>query len=246
MSYILDALKKKETESNEAVPDIKSQHYHSDFEEEDKNHWKYIVILLAILTVLALLIVAYNYGKQVDSSDRVVEELESSLSQRTESEVKKSEQNEAVSIEQVDFEVTKDNENKIEVATKPIELHKPVVQKVVLPKPKPVSSATQKVSNDSKAEPSNVVNSQASEGDVNDSKNLAINDDLGALPAIRYTSHVYADEPKDRFVMLNGRALGIGQKLPNGVRVEDIYEDDLLVSYQGKTYQIPSLTDVNQ
>ncbi len=44
----------------------------------------------------------------------------------------------------------------------------------------------------------------------------------------------WAPEPKDRFVFLNGRRYGEGQKIDDQLLVERILEDGVVLSFQGE------------
>ncbi|NVJ68609.1 MAG: general secretion pathway protein GspB [Gammaproteobacteria bacterium] len=256
MSYILDALKKKETETTEAVPDLKSQHYHSEFEDDSSLNWKPIAVVAGILLSIALVYLAYSLGQKQKAETvpshkpelQLVETAEHEKVQEKEQETVPKQTPEVTTIEQ-----TNAAQNKLQVESKPLEMNTPVVQKVtpVVIQPRRVEPAPgqeESVVDNSIAEAQvateAVANIDESADVPNDIATNTVNSDLQGLPAIRYTSHVYADNQKDRFVMLNGRSLGIGQRLPNGVKIVDILEDDLIISYQGKDYQIPSLTDI--
>ena len=56
------------------------------------------------------------------------------------------------------------------------------------------------------------------------------------IPALRLDLHVYADRPQDRFVMINMRKLREGDALPEGVRVETITTDGAVLSYNGARF----------
>jgi general secretion pathway protein B len=59
------------------------------------------------------------------------------------------------------------------------------------------------------------------------------------LPALHLDLHVFAESPKDRFVMINMHRLGEGDSLPSGVRVEAIRPDGVVLSYQGTRFLLP-------
>jgi general secretion pathway protein B len=59
------------------------------------------------------------------------------------------------------------------------------------------------------------------------------------LPALHLDLHVFAANPKDRFVMINMHRLGEGESLPSGVRVEAIRPDGAVLSYQGTRFLLP-------
>lgn len=59
------------------------------------------------------------------------------------------------------------------------------------------------------------------------------------LPALHLDLHVFAQRPKDRFVMINLERLGEGDSLPNGVQVEAIRPDGVVLSYHGTRFLLP-------
>lgn len=59
------------------------------------------------------------------------------------------------------------------------------------------------------------------------------------LPALHLDLHVFAANPKDRFVMINMHELDEGASLPNGVRVEAIRPDGVVLSYRGTRFLLP-------
>jgi general secretion pathway protein B len=56
------------------------------------------------------------------------------------------------------------------------------------------------------------------------------------LPALRVDLHVYAAKPEERFVLINMHRLHEGETLPDGVRVESITPEGVVVSYQGAKF----------
>ncbi len=59
------------------------------------------------------------------------------------------------------------------------------------------------------------------------------------LPPLHLDLHVYAKDPKDRFVMINMHKLGEGGTLPNGVHVDAIRPDGAVLSYHGTQFLLP-------
>jgi len=59
------------------------------------------------------------------------------------------------------------------------------------------------------------------------------------LPALHLDLHVFAARPQDRFVMINMEKLEEGGSLPNGVRVEAIRPDGVVLSYHGTRFLLP-------
>jgi general secretion pathway protein B len=56
------------------------------------------------------------------------------------------------------------------------------------------------------------------------------------LPALRVDLHVYAAKSEERFVLINMHRLREGESLPEGVRVESITPEGVVVSYQGAKF----------
>jgi general secretion pathway protein B len=59
------------------------------------------------------------------------------------------------------------------------------------------------------------------------------------LPALHLDLHVYAARPQDRFVMINMQRVGEGDTLPSGARVEAIRPDGVVLSYHGTRFLLP-------
>src|ERR1700733_4772569 len=58
------------------------------------------------------------------------------------------------------------------------------------------------------------------------------------LPALRVDLHVYAAKPEERFVLINMHRLHEGETLPEGVRIDSITPEGVVVSYQGTRYML--------
>jgi general secretion pathway protein B len=58
------------------------------------------------------------------------------------------------------------------------------------------------------------------------------------LPDLRLDLHVYAVNPAERFVFINMRKLREGDSLPEGVRVDEITTNGVELSYRGKRFAI--------
>ena len=59
------------------------------------------------------------------------------------------------------------------------------------------------------------------------------------LPQLRLDLHVFAAHPQDRFVMINMHKLREGDSLPDGVRVESITPEGAIMSYNGSRFLLP-------
>jgi general secretion pathway protein B len=62
---------------------------------------------------------------------------------------------------------------------------------------------------------------------------------VAALPELRLDLHVYDPIPTKRFVLINMHRLREGESLPEGVRVEHITADGAELEYQGQRFLLP-------
>ena len=56
------------------------------------------------------------------------------------------------------------------------------------------------------------------------------------FPQLSLDLHVYADDPQNRFVLVNMQRLSEGDSLPQGVQVESITPDGVVMSYRGTRF----------
>lgn len=61
------------------------------------------------------------------------------------------------------------------------------------------------------------------------------------IPAIDYGAHIYATDHKSGFVILNGVKIRGGEKMRNGIYVEKVNEDFVVLSYQGVVFSLPAM-----
>jgi len=59
------------------------------------------------------------------------------------------------------------------------------------------------------------------------------------LPALNLDLHIYATQPSQRSVFINGRRYGEGDSLPEGARVESITTDGAVLQYRGQRFLLP-------
>ncbi len=59
------------------------------------------------------------------------------------------------------------------------------------------------------------------------------------IPPLRLDLHAYAVRPQDRFVMINMHKVHEGDMLPEGVRVESITPEGAVLSYKGANFLLP-------
>jgi general secretion pathway protein B len=60
-----------------------------------------------------------------------------------------------------------------------------------------------------------------------------------SIPQLRLDLHAYAARPQDRFVMINMHKVHEGDTLPEGVRVDSITPDGAVLSYKGSSFLLP-------
>jgi general secretion pathway protein B len=59
------------------------------------------------------------------------------------------------------------------------------------------------------------------------------------IPQLHLDFHMYSPQPQDRFVMINMHKLREGDSLPEGVHVNSITPDGAVLSYNGQTFMLP-------
>jgi general secretion pathway protein B len=59
------------------------------------------------------------------------------------------------------------------------------------------------------------------------------------LPALHLDLHVFADRPQDRFAMINMHRVREGDSLPGGTHVEAIRPDGVVLTYRGTRFLLP-------
>jgi general secretion pathway protein B len=60
-----------------------------------------------------------------------------------------------------------------------------------------------------------------------------------ALPEFRVSGHAYTPEPQTRVVRINEKILQEGQDLAPGLRVEEIVQSGIIMTYEGYRFRIP-------
>lgn len=59
------------------------------------------------------------------------------------------------------------------------------------------------------------------------------------LPQLRLDLHVYAPKPQDRFALINMHKLREGDSLPEGVRVDSITPEGVVMEHNGLKFLLP-------
>ncbi len=66
-----------------------------------------------------------------------------------------------------------------------------------------------------------------------------------SIPAINYGAHIYASDNKSGFVILDGVKRRAGEKISNGVYIEKINEDLVVLSFRGVIFSLPAMKNWN-
>lgn len=63
--------------------------------------------------------------------------------------------------------------------------------------------------------------------------------DRASLPPLKLTMHVFADDPASRFVILDGRRLGEGAMVADGIVLRGIDRDGVVIEARGRALRLP-------
>jgi general secretion pathway protein B len=66
---------------------------------------------------------------------------------------------------------------------------------------------------------------------------------LTKLPAMAFTAHMYASNPDDRWVRVNGVRMVQGDMIDAKVRIQSIDPQHVILNYNGQTFSMSALTD---
>jgi general secretion pathway protein B len=59
-----------------------------------------------------------------------------------------------------------------------------------------------------------------------------------ALPELKLSMHVYTDDPASRFVLVDGRRVGEGDQLSNGLQLAEIRRDGIVLDFNGTRFLV--------
>jgi len=265
MSYILDAIKKTESGQKDGdVPNLNSEHQHTAFVEDDETR-RWLIPMLVVIGIL-LSVVIWLLLKPANLQEATSQTSQSTLNNQqspiaeTKSQTASQPENTTAiplaknnTVNDKQTEPVSDratNQSGVIIKKAPLEIQQPVVQ--IQPQQQTRQQSRQQVETIDSRPVTEVVQDDASvqqPAQITQSSNnepvflAAIDHDH--WPTLIYTTHIYATEPDDRFVMLNGKAYSIGDTITKGMVISDILENDLLVEYQGQKVIVPGLTDVN-
>ncbi|XOV87337.1 MAG: general secretion pathway protein GspB [Pseudomonadota bacterium] len=63
------------------------------------------------------------------------------------------------------------------------------------------------------------------------------------IPDLTFSSHIYSDEPTFRMVNINGRSLREGDMIADGIKLVEISEEGVIMSYLHYTFEVSVLRD---
>ena len=66
---------------------------------------------------------------------------------------------------------------------------------------------------------------------------------LSSLPKMSFNTHIYATEPADRWVKVNGKELGEGDWIDGQLRVERIEQQHVILNFQGHEFSMRALSE---
>lgn len=260
MSYILDAIKKTESgEKDGDVPNLNSEHQHTAFIEDDESRRWLIPMLVVIGILLSVVIWLLLQPANLQDSDQAIsnqssqdylqEKVQEKVQENSQTSLNNEQPLSAQAKSQLDtgsvIEATKQSpdivssQSGVIIKKAPLEIQQPVVQVQSQRQPQKVvetinTRPVTEVVQDSGSVQKPVQQSMQQPVRTNDEPVFLAAIDHDHWPTLIYTTHIYATEPADRFVMLNGKAYSIGDTITKGMVVADILENDLLVEYQGQ------------
>ncbi|WP_371196327.1 general secretion pathway protein GspB [Glaciecola sp. SC05] len=66
---------------------------------------------------------------------------------------------------------------------------------------------------------------------------------LTQMPAMSFSAHMFASNPQDRWVRVNGRRLSEGDFIDDGLSIVEIESERIVLSFKGETFTMNALSD---
>jgi general secretion pathway protein B len=66
---------------------------------------------------------------------------------------------------------------------------------------------------------------------------------LTQMPSMSFSAHMYASNPQDRWVRVNGRRLGEGEYITDGLLIKQIESEKVVLSFRERDFTMNALTD---
>jgi len=233
MSYILEALKKADQEHFlGSVPDLGTP---QEVKHAQPRSYRWLWVVVTLLSVNAVLVVMLLKDKDTEvTKSPVTEQVQVPIEPQT------TQVNEPVvqAIQQT-------SEARISSAPAPIittpPINEPILSSggvVVLPEPaylqnsEPATLPEEALDIQMEGTTTATDNSQL-QGWFELPKEFRNKIDLPRLDV-----HVYSEEPQGRFIMVNLKKYREGETLPNGLMLEEILADGMVMSYQGERFRV--------
>jgi general secretion pathway protein B len=228
MSYILEALKKADQERDiGAVPDLATSH---EAKHPQPRSYRWPWIIAALLSVNVVLVVMLLKDKDAEVPVQAQVPLEQTSVPINDQLVQPVQQTVEAPISEV-----------------------PTPEKPVLPKNEPILSKGELVVlpelaylQDSKPAKPPEEESDWRTDDMTTAKDNSQVQSWYELPQEfrnrldlpRLDVHVYSEEPLRRFILVNQEKYREGEKLPSGMRLEEILPDGIVMSYEGERFRV--------
>ena len=218
MSYILEALKKSEQERNpDKVPDLSTHHRAIATEEKSGFPWVWLVIVLVVINLGALYWFLVMRPASVEPTTQPVVQAQTDAAPQT-------------SVPQ---------ETQTPVATPQQVVEQPVLKaepepEVIVPQEMPaVVEATPA------AEPEPILYGPPKFAQLPHITELS-QSIQSQLPAISFSTHIYVKDGGS-FVIINNRNLSDGMKLGNGIVLEKIVREGVILSFRDRYFTLNSM-----
>lgn len=220
MSYILEALKKAERERRrDSVPDI--QAHHTPYPAPGRKYsypQKPVTLLVSVLLLLIIAASILIYLRQEPVPEQVTP-LAEVVTKENQPESRQPIQQETLQDTAVQQNRSQFQQDVRQIQVKPqkvtVEPRPIIVEEETVVVPPPPSSRQQ--------EPQ-----------------LPTYDDLvttiSEIPKLSLAGHTYSEEPGQRMIIINNRIIREGQGLGNGLRLEEITWDGLILSFKGTRF----------
>lgn len=235
MSYILDALRKSETERRQGrVPDLGQQ---VQLIHRPKKKRASPVIWVAVALLLNAGVLAFVFWPGFLPPDQPAEQVEASPAPEPELELEPGlespEATAAVKESEPDKPIA-EAENLPESSVSP-----PDAETVAVPVPRERATIIVPSSDSSQTFPPLPATEQA--GRVPHLVELPLSFQK-SVPDLTFNSHIYSSSPASRRVMINNAYLRIGDAFA-GLRVEDITEEGVVLSLNGQRFRVGVVRD---
>ncbi len=244
MSYILDAIRKSESEEEQGqIPTLHSQHAVAETEPDNVSYLRLLIPAFLVLMIILSLVIWFATdgpptgepalaAPQTATPTEVATvrqvELKPVTNPLTREKITQPEPERVRRVEEVPPATFNDTE--IVLGGNQPAAVTPVAQASDFASPTPSSQAEEGTQSGS---------------DGVDIFTLPVTEQR-MLPDIDYSSHIYSENADKSFVIINGRLLNEGDFVDGNLRLIRIRENDVLLDLKGRRYSLKSLTDFSK